>query len=169
MRFLIFILFLLFSVPAWSWSTQLHIASEHASGCDTCNERNYGIGFIRDRSIDWVGGYYTNSWFRDSFYIGANFKFIDKVISVSTVGISGYIGTSEKVDKYSLFGELMPIPLIHWTVFPNSSVSPMITYAPTTDGGVTLLSINLREEMFEKTLDLTIHDKFGVIERAKNR
>lgn len=135
---------------------QIHLASEHSSGCDTCNEANYGFGYIgAGEGTRFVGGYYTNSWFQDSFYAGVNWRLMGShSISVSVVGITGYTGTTEGAEDAMLFGEVLPMPLLHIDLGPGlkhlnlwpqrAEITPFVTYAPTQDGGVALLSLNHR-------------------------
>lgn len=150
------IAFSIHAARAAEGNLQLHIASEHSGGCETCNEANWGIGYLGSGpGTRLVAGYYTNSWFRDSFYVGGNWRlFGSNAISVSIVGVTGYRGTSETVDEYLIAGEFMPLPLAHVNLGPalkrmqlwpgKASVTPAITYAPTQDGGVYLFSLNHR-------------------------
>lgn len=123
------------ALPASADSLQIHLQSDHAGGCETCNERNLGIGWRGKGDIAPIAGYYVNSWGKDSFYGGANFRIIGG-ISVTMGGVTGYDNITN--------GEILPLPMAHWVVLPNSRFSPMFTYAPSTDGGVGLLSINIK-------------------------
>lgn len=132
--------FCLASTPISADSLQIHLASEHSNGCGTCNERNYGIGWTGEGNIRPTFGYYHNSWFRDSFYGGVNFR-VSRYFSFSTILVSGY---SESLDgEYVIGGELLPIPVVHYRVL-DKRVSPMLSYVPTPDGGVMLFSVDWR-------------------------
>lgn len=133
-----YIILLLFCMPVYADSFQIHLESKHANGCETCNEKNYGIGWRGEGQIAPTLGYYENSWFKDSFYAGLSFNVISGV-HVTTAVVSGYQGATNTTN-----GELLPLVMGHWVILPNSRISPMISYAPTQDGGVTLLSINIK-------------------------
>lgn len=130
-------------------SFQIHLVSEHASGCDRCNEENWGLGYIGGPGPFGVRpsfGYYTNSWFRDSFYAGGNLP-LGRSYSVTAGFVSGYQGTSTKTS-----GELLPLVMGHANagpalrrlgLWPLDRVDPVLTYAPTQDGGVILFSLSI--------------------------
>lgn len=118
-------------------SYQLHLVSKHADSGDH-NEENYGIGYRGDGRSAPVAGYYTNSLFRDSFYAGWNWRLPWRLSATGAV-VTGYTGASSKL----IGGELLPLPMLHWRPL-NAPVTPMVSYVPTDEGGVVLLSINIR-------------------------
>lgn len=142
MRIITIFILTLLTFPAYCANVQFHIESEHASGCETCNESNFGIGYRGDGKLALTGGYYTNSWFRDSFYVGLNYS-VNPYLSFTGALVSGYAGTSDGVDNILIAGELLPVPIIHWRIL-DRKVSPMLSYTPTPDGGVMLFSLDYR-------------------------
>ena len=128
--------------PVHAGSIQLHLASKHAGHHPQLNERNWGFGWTGDGAIAPTAGYYTNSWFLDSFYAGVHFRYSSHW-STSFLGVTGYKGTSQQNDHMLIGGEIMPMPLLHFIPWPNHRISPMLSYAPTQDGGVVLLSVNI--------------------------
>lgn len=154
MRTLIAMLMLL-PLVAGAGEWQIHLVSEHAGHKSHLNEENYGLGYVGDGDVlremipacEWLRcrgtvGYYTNSWFRDSLYAGVNFP-LGGGWSVSGVLVSGYRGVNDQSDRYLIGGELLPLPLIHLDLAPSRDVSPVLSLAPTRDGGVVLLSIRV--------------------------
>lgn len=137
-----FVLLLLLGAPACAGSIQIHLVSQHAGESTKLNQDNYGIGWTGDGDIAPTVGYYTNSWFRDSVYAGFTFR-PSRAVSFSLVGVTGYKGTSDSADRFMLDGGIMPMPMLHWLVLPDREISPLLTFAPTQDGGVVLLSINV--------------------------
>lgn len=125
----------LVALPVSADSLQIHLQSDHADGCETCNERNLGIGWRGDGRFAPTAGYYKNSWDKDSFYGGMNYRFVG--------GLSGGLGIVTGYRDITSNGVFL-MPMVHWEVMPNSQISPMLTWIPTLDGGVGLLSINIK-------------------------
>lgn len=112
-------------------SIQLHTASKHSDGCDTCNERNYGFGYVGStEGLTYTVGYYRNSHFNDSWYAGTTYNF-NPYLKATVAGVTGY---EEDV-----------LPLIFLSYRPlKGDTSPVISLAPTTDGAVVLLSVDFK-------------------------
>jgi len=114
--------------PALADSVQLHTVSHHVDNAGA-NETNTGIGYT---ASGYSVGYFRNSQDRGSVYAGRRFR-LNSHVSATLGAATGY-NTSTGL-----------LPLASLSVRPfDTRVSPVLTYQPTQNGGVFLLSLDLR-------------------------